>query len=86
MDRVSQLEIPCYLINTLLRDLDTFSMAHSLEVRVPLLDHRLLEVLAKISGADKIDPQKNNHLLVKTMRGRLPYDIVHRPKGIFWFS
>lgn len=85
VDQVSQLEIHCYLSNTLLRDLDTFSMAHSLEVRVPLLDHRLLEVLAQVSGADKIDPQTNKHLLVKTMRGRLPHDIVHRPKGIFWF-
>ena len=85
VDQVSQLEIYCYLMNTLLRDLDTFSMAHSLEVRVPLLDHRLLELIAQISGAYKIDRHINKHLLVKTMEKSLPYEVVHRPKGLFWF-
>lgn len=85
VDQVCQLEISCYLNNTLLRDLDTFSMAHSLEVRVPLLDHRLLELMAQISGADKINNDVNKPLLVKTMDKHLPYEIVHRPKGLFWF-
>jgi len=85
VDQVSQMEISCYLMNTLLRDLDAFSMAHSLEVRVPLLDHRLLELMASIPGREKIDRRMNKHLLVKTMEGRLPHEVVHRPKGLFWF-
>jgi asparagine synthase (glutamine-hydrolysing) len=85
VDQVSQLEIHCYLMNTLLRDLDTFSMAHSLEVRVPLLDHRLLELMAQVPGAEKIDRRTNKHLLVKTAGNRLPREVSKRPKGLFWF-
>jgi asparagine synthase (glutamine-hydrolysing) len=85
VDQVSQMEIHCYLMNTLLRDLDVFSMAHSLEVRVPLLDHRLLEFVASIPGREKIDHRVNKHLLVKTMGGQLPREVVYRPKGLFWF-
>ena len=85
VDQVSQMEIHCYLMNTLLRDLDAFSMAHSLEVRVPLLDHRLLELMASIPGREKIDRRFNKHLLVKTMKGHLSREVVCRPKGLFWF-
>ena len=85
INQISQLEIACYLRNTLLRDLDCFSMAHSIEVRVPLLDHRLVEVLASIDGALKVSRNVNKPLLVNTVTDQLPLDFFKRPKGIFWF-
>ena len=48
-NQVSLLETTSYMRNQLLRDTDVFSMAHSLEVRVPFADHILVELLAKIS-------------------------------------
>jgi len=87
VNQVSQLELSCYLRNMLLRDLDVFSMAHSLEVRVPLLDHRLVSLLAGISGTKKIKPKPkpNKHLFVEAMGTDLDPKIVYREKGIFWF-
>ncbi len=41
---VTRLELEGYLRDTQLRDIDAMSMAHSLEVRAPLLDHRLAEL------------------------------------------
>jgi asparagine synthase (glutamine-hydrolysing) len=43
INRVSYLEARCYMLNTLLRDSDAMSMAHGLEVRVPLIDHLLAQ-------------------------------------------
>ena len=51
---VSCFELQSYMVNTLLRDTDAASMANSLEVRVPFLDHRLVEFvgrLPKMEGA-----------------------------------
>lgn len=85
VNQVSQLELSCYLRNTLLRDLDVFSMAHSLEVRVPMLDHRLVALMAATCGKEKLSSHQNKHLLVSAMDGALPAVIIDRPKGIFWF-
>jgi asparagine synthase (glutamine-hydrolysing) len=74
---------PCAI--ALLRDLDVFSMAHSLEVRVPILDHRLVNLMAEITGREKLNSQSNKPLFVAAMGKDLPSEIVNRPKGIFWF-
>ncbi len=85
VNQVSQFELSCYMRNTLLRDVDVFSMAHSLEVRVPLLDHRLVELMAGIGGKQKIGRRINKPLLVNTLKDRIPSEVVHRKKGVFWF-
>jgi asparagine synthase (glutamine-hydrolysing) len=54
VNRVSYLELKTYIANTLLRDADVMSMAHSLEVRVPLLDHLLLEDMLRVPGREKL--------------------------------
>jgi asparagine synthase (glutamine-hydrolysing) len=74
-----RLELANYLRNTLLCDADVMSMAHSLEVRVPLLDHILLEGVLRIPGAEKLSSSVNKPLLVKAADA-LPSSIVHRPK------
>ncbi len=58
------LEFKRYLHDQLLRDTDTFSMAHSIEVRVPYLDHMIVEYAAKIDPALKMSNGINKPLLV----------------------
>src|SRR5258706_3772909 len=55
-------ELKRYLHDQLLRDTDTFSMAHSLEVRVPFLDHALADYAIRISPHLKIHNQQNQSL------------------------
>jgi asparagine synthase (glutamine-hydrolysing) len=62
-------------------------MAHSLEVRVPLLDHRLVELLARVPDVYKVRPI-HRRLVLKPLLRRvaaelLPRDVVHRPKAGF---
>jgi asparagine synthase (glutamine-hydrolysing) len=51
---LSRLELQGYLRDTQLRDVDTMSMAHSLEVRAPFLDHRLTELSLRIPTQAKL--------------------------------
>ena len=83
VNRVSYLESRCYMLNTLLRDSDIMSMAHGLEVRVPLIDHRLAEQAMRLPGAWKMSKAEPKPLLVGALRGALPESIVHRPKRGF---
>jgi len=82
VNRVSYLESRCYMLNTLLRDADFMSMSQGLEVRVPLIDHRLAKVVLALPGRWKLNgvPKK---LLVGALEGSLPEEIVHRPKRGF---
>jgi len=80
---ISYLESCFYMRNQLLRDSDVFSMAHSLELRVPFVDHLLYgAVLPYLDGGfDKNFPKK---MLVDAVCD-LPNEIVHRPKQGFTF-
>ncbi len=79
------LELEFYLKNTLLRDLDVLSMQHSLEVRAPFLDHRLVEYMANTPGNLKLAPGLNKPLLVRTLGRDLPRECVKRSKRGFSF-
>jgi asparagine synthase (glutamine-hydrolysing) len=83
INRVSYLESRCYMLNTLLRDSDSMSMAHGLEVRVPLIDHHLAQRVLALPGPWKLNAGTPKPLLVKALRGELPENIVHRPKRGF---
>lgn len=84
---VSYLECNHYLLSTLLRDTDQMSMAHSLEVRVPLIDHELVEYVMKIEGEYKLSrtDMTPKRLLVRALAGGLPPETVYRPKTPFAF-
>jgi len=81
--RISFAEARTYMHDVLLRDTDQMSMAHALEVRVPLLDHRLAEYVAALPDAAKHANGVPKRLLVEALDGLLPADIVHRPKQGF---
>lgn len=80
---VSYLESRSYLPNTLLRDTDAVSMSHSLEVRVPLLDHRLVEFVARLPGAAKRRGGVSKALLVEALGELLPAHVAQQPKRTF---
>ena len=82
INRVSYLESRCYMLNTLLRDSDFMSMAHGLEVRVPLIDHQLARQVMTMPGPWKLESSPKG-LLVNALGGALPDSIVHRKKRGF---
>ncbi|MGY6562189.1 MAG: asparagine synthase (glutamine-hydrolyzing) [Luteibaculaceae bacterium] len=80
--KVSLAEITTYLQNILLRDTDQFSMAHALEVRVPFLDHRLVELVIGLPDSYKLGVS-NKNLLLDAFPNLLPESIFNRPKQGF---
>ncbi|GAC1516575.1 MAG: asparagine synthase (glutamine-hydrolyzing) [Terriglobales bacterium] len=83
INRISYLETHFYMLNTLLRDSDVMSMAHGLEIRVPFIDHLLAEKVLALPGTWKMSADKPKPLLVDSLRGELPEEIVHRRKRGF---
>jgi asparagine synthase (glutamine-hydrolysing) len=84
-DSVSLLEVRLFLANMLLRDGDFMSMAHGLEVRVPFLDHRVVEFVFGVAAAMKSARGVPKPLLVRAMGDLLPREIWQRPKMGFFF-
>lgn len=80
---VSWLEISQYMRSTLLRDTDMMSMAHSLEVRVPFVDHLLIEKILPISGKYKLKRGRQKPMLVDAMNGMLPAEVTIGTKRTF---
>lgn len=77
---VSRLELTRYMRNVLLRDADVMSMAHGLEVRVPLLDQALVELVARLPSEYKVVRGREKPLLADAVRDLLPPPILNRPK------
>ncbi|MGH9938202.1 MAG: asparagine synthase (glutamine-hydrolyzing), partial [Blastocatellia bacterium] len=82
VNQASALELGGYLSNTLLRDTDSMSMAHGLEVRVPLIDHKIVERMLAVPGRLKFRRNEPKWLLVAAV-GDLPREIIDRPKQGF---
>ena len=82
---VSLLELRCYLANMLLRDSDTMSMAHGLEIRVPFLDHEIVSNVFAQNASDKFHSHIPKPLLISTVAKALPTSIYQRPKMGFTF-
>src|SRR5579863_2633160 len=80
---VSCFELQSYMVNTLLRDTDSASMANSLEVRVPFLDHRLVEFVGRLPKNAKFTPEVPKSLLVEALSDLLPEEVVGQPKRTF---
>lgn len=80
---ISYAEGRTYMHDVLLRDTDQMSMAHALEVRVPLLDHRLVEYLMGLPDEHKISNGTPKRLLVESLNGLLPDGVVQRAKRGF---
>jgi len=82
VNEISRLELSGYMSNTLLRDTDAMSMAHSLEVRVPFVDTKVVDYVLSLPGAWKLDHQNSGPkpLLADVIKDLLPRDFLARPK------
>jgi len=77
---VQYLDLKTYLVGDINTKVDRASMAHSLEVREPLMDHPLVEWLATLPMSLKVRGNEGKWLLKKAMEPRLPHDVLYRPK------
>jgi asparagine synthase (glutamine-hydrolysing) len=77
---IQYLDLKTYLVGDINTKVDRASMAHSLEVREPLMDHELVEWLASLPTDLKIRNGEGKFLLKKAMDGRLPNEVLYRPK------
>jgi asparagine synthase (glutamine-hydrolysing) len=80
LSKVQYLDIKTYLCEDILTKVDRASMAVSLEVRCPVLDHVFMEYAAGIPPELKLKGSDSKHIFKKALRGRLPEDILYRPK------
>jgi asparagine synthase (glutamine-hydrolysing) len=80
---ISSLELANFVGERLLRDTDCASMAVSLEVRVPLLDHVLLESLSRVADTRRFEPLRRKELLKYMVREQLPASVFERKKSGF---
>jgi len=72
-----------YMVDDLLTVADRTSMAASLEVRVPFLDHPFVELMMRVPGEHKIHGRDKKHILKKAFEPDLPREILHRKKAGF---
>nr|ANT95934.1 asparagine synthetase [Zoogloea resiniphila] len=77
---IQYLDLKTYLVGDINTKVDRASMAHSLEVREPLMDHKLVEWLASLPSALKIKGQEGKYIFKKAMEPLLPDDVLYRPK------
>jgi asparagine synthase (glutamine-hydrolysing) len=83
LDFIQHIDLNTWLSGDINTKVDRASMAHSLEVREPLLDHKLLEWAASLPSKLKISPSNGKILLKQRAEKLLPRETVHRPKQGF---
>jgi len=83
VQRISLHEIDNYLLNTLLRDGDNFSMASSLEVRPVLLDHELVELALSLSDNAKVGKKYLKEIFIESVKDIIPEFVYKREKSGF---
>jgi asparagine synthase (glutamine-hydrolysing) len=90
--RLQYADFKTYLADGILTKVDRSSMAHGLEVRVPLLDHQLVEFIASVPSSRKVSWGQGKGLLKASLRGVVPRPILDRKKHGFtppvgrWFE
>ena len=80
LSRIQYADMKTYLPGDILTKVDRASMAHSLEVRVPLLDHRFLEWATKIPPKMRLRGQEGKYIFKKSLQGHLSDNILYRDK------
>jgi asparagine synthase (glutamine-hydrolysing) len=92
LSALQYLDIHTYLPLDILTKVDRMSMAHSIEARVPLLDHKLVELAARLPPEHQLKDGTTKYLFRRALRGLLPDAIIDRPKRGFaiplgrWFK
>lgn len=77
---IQYIDMHTYLVGDINTKVDRASMAHSLEVREPLMDHELVQWLATLPSGLKLKGSEGKYVFKKAMEPRLPADVLYRPK------
>jgi asparagine synthase (glutamine-hydrolysing) len=80
LSRAQYVDMKTYLPGDILTKVDRASMAHSLEVRVPILDHELVEWISGIAPAMKLNGREGKYIFKSALRPYLPDTILYRSK------
>ena len=80
VSRVQYLDMKTYLAGDINTKVDRASMAHSLEVREPLMDHALMEWVSGLPAGFKLHGREGKYLFKKALAPHLPHDVLYRPK------
>ena len=83
LDTLLYLDSKTYLPGDILTKVDRMSMAVSLEARVPLLDHKLIEFVTRLPASAKMKGLETKHVFKRAVRGLVPDEILDRPKQGF---
>jgi asparagine synthase (glutamine-hydrolysing) len=83
LSRIQYVDIKTYLVDDILVKVDRASMANSLEVRCPLLDHNLMELIAQMPSGLKLRNGQGKYIFKKALRGILQPSILNRSKKGF---
>ncbi len=82
-DKLLYLDSKTYLPSDILTKVDRMTMANSLEARVPLLDHELIEFVQTIPAELKLKGISTKYIFKKTLEGIVPHEILYREKQGF---
>lgn len=85
VDRMSYIQLKSDMVDLLVRDQDAMSMAHSLELRLPMIDSALVETAARIPASMKLHGNREKHVLRMAVQDLLPGEIINRRKKGFIF-
>lgn len=77
---IQYIDMKTYLPGDILTKVDRASMAHSLEVRVPLIDHKFVEWANKVPAKHKLIKRDGKHIFKQSLIPHLPYDVLYRDK------
>ena len=77
---IQYIDTHTYLVGDINTKVDRASMAHSLEVREPLMDHELVEWVATLPSALKLQGNNGKMFFKKSLEPQLPSDVLYRPK------
>ncbi len=80
VEQLLDVDVQTYLAGDLLPKVDIASMAHSLEMRSPLLDHALMETAAALPSTSKLKGRVTKRVLKDAVRQWVPDEILDRPK------
>jgi asparagine synthase (glutamine-hydrolysing) len=83
VSRLTEIDIQSYMLDDILVKVDRMSMAHALEVRSPLLDHRVVELAAQMPTSVKIRGSQGKYILRKVLADKLPKRAIHKGKQGF---
>ena len=83
LSRVQYVDMKNYLPGDILVKVDRSSMANSLEVRAPMLDHKFMELVATIPSSLKLQGQEKKYIFKKALTPYLPEQILYRKKQGF---